>query len=270
MATITVAGRTAIGTFVAWHNPFFTVQDARGAHHRLRSTDATGVILFSPRDFFDFERCFCDWERWRPTSSAGWRTGSLTAVAEAGLTAPAVWLDPTADTVNADVSSTGAATEGRFAAFRETERPRLKGVFSDLSGQARAKKTIAGLGNYALKGYLVAREPRSTYQPADRRQPCPRPRLPLRANAGAPQKSAEACAFLVKGTGPHQLKHIERTRVAYKQGASPKTSSSTTQHTQTSDSRLYLLYYYTLPSSRLVHQSDFIPGYGPRLFLCCA
>jgi len=38
------------------------------------------------------------------------------------------------------------------------------------------------------------------------------------------------------------------------------TRSSTTQHTQISDSRLY---YYNLPSSRLAYQSDFITGYGP-------
>ena len=105
----------------------------------------------------------------------------------------------------------------------------------------------------------------------------------MRLHPRPPEGQGKGSLSVVRGTGPHQLKHIERTRVAYKQGASriiiinnvinsthkiprdhahkiPRgqcTQDHRRHNTQTSDSRLY---YYTLPSSRLLHQSDFIPS----------
>ena len=149
-------GRVVLGTFTAYHQPWYEVTLDGGGARKARAHEAMHMLLFDPADFAGRPELFYyDFNGGNPALVPGWCKGLTDYLEASDAVVPEGWLEPTELAAGGERGGGGGAAD----TFLATEREQLRLDWLDLAGSAWAPSTLQGLRNPALKAlwFLASR-----------------------------------------------------------------------------------------------------------------
>jgi hypothetical protein len=141
-------GGMQFGTVVSHCAPWYTIKmDYTGEITKMRGTSLVDVLVFSPQDFLDPTLFFYDFTTLNASKLPGWSMGMLDYLQAQDTMVPTSWLDNSATSASLDEP----ARESEFSSYLARELSDIREHFLEISGEARAKRTMDKLHYPGLK-----------------------------------------------------------------------------------------------------------------------